>query len=179
MVSEICSDTVSTGLSDDIGSWKIIAISPPRMPRSERFDDFSRSCPLNTIEPLGMRVVARSCSRRMESAVTLLPLPDSPTTPTQSPSPMSIDTPSTAVTQPASTRNCTVRSRIASSGAAATLVASLHDDVAPACQRRLHADAEKAQRRLGKDGVGEDEGQVDKQRTETVRQNMTHDDPQG
>src|SRR6202158_4534076 len=116
------------------------------MPRSECFDDFSRSCPRNVIEPLGMRVVAPSCSRRMESAVTLLPLPDSPTTPTQSPSPMSIDTPSTAVTQPASTRNCTVRSRIESNGAAATLVASLQARVQNIAQRvaeEIHAERRK------------------------------------
>ncbi len=44
--SEIWFPTVSTGFSDVIGSWKIIAMSPPRISRSSFGDIFSRSSPL-------------------------------------------------------------------------------------------------------------------------------------
>ena len=44
--SEIWSPIVKTGFSDVIGSWKIIAISPPRRSRSSFFGIFSRSWPL-------------------------------------------------------------------------------------------------------------------------------------
>src|SRR4051794_31529126 len=84
--------------------------------------------------PLGVRVVARSCNCRIESAVTLLPLPDSPTMPTQSPSATSSETLSIAVTQPESTRNCTVRSRSESSGAV-TSVASLEPRIEHVAER--------------------------------------------
>src|SRR5690349_11288853 len=67
--------------------------------------------------PLKIFVVARACNPRIESAVTLLPLPDSPTTPTHSPASTSMETSSIAVTQPLSTRNWTVKLLMARSGA--------------------------------------------------------------
>src|SRR3954454_25258595 len=51
----------------------------------------------------------------IDSAVTLLPLPDSPTSPTVERAAISNDTPSTARTAPASIRNSVTRSRISSS----------------------------------------------------------------
>ena len=44
--SEIWSPIVNTGFSDVIGSWKIIAISPPRSARSSFFGILTRSLPL-------------------------------------------------------------------------------------------------------------------------------------
>jgi hypothetical protein len=45
-VSAICSPTVSTGLSEVIGSWKIIEMSLPRMARIRSSSYCSRSAPL-------------------------------------------------------------------------------------------------------------------------------------
>ena len=45
-VSMIWSPMVNTGLSEVIGSWKIIEISAPRMRRSARSDRPSRSSPV-------------------------------------------------------------------------------------------------------------------------------------
>src|SRR3954447_16474134 len=84
--------------------------------------------------PLEIFVVARACSPRIESAVTLLPLPDSPTTPTQSPASTSSETSSIAVTQPVSTRNWTVRLRMARSGAIKS-IASLQAGVEHVAER--------------------------------------------
>ena len=81
--SEIWTPTVSTGFSDVIGSWKIIAMSPPRISRSWRCESLSRSCPLKIASPFGIR--ADGLSPRTESIETLLPEPDSPTTPSTSP----------------------------------------------------------------------------------------------
>ena len=49
--SAIWSPTVSTGFSDVIGSWKIIAISPPRRSRSSLCDIVRRSRPLYSASP--------------------------------------------------------------------------------------------------------------------------------
>ena len=75
---------VSVGFSDVIGSWKIIAICRPRTSSSSRSDRCTRSRPSNEIEPLTMRAV---CASRpmIESAVTDLPQPDSPTMPSVRP----------------------------------------------------------------------------------------------
>src|SRR6185436_19537071 len=51
----------------------------------------------------------------IDSAVTLLPHPDSPTSPTVERAAISNDTPSTARTVPSSVRNSVTRSRISSS----------------------------------------------------------------
>src|SRR5215510_2458664 len=65
----------------------------------------------------------------IDSAVTLLPQPDSPTTPSVVRGAISNDTPSTARTQPSSVRNSVTRSRISSSvvgsGAGTAIRASL------------------------------------------------------
>jgi hypothetical protein len=55
-----------------------------------------------------------------ESAVTLLPQPDSPTTPTVLPASTLKLTPSTARTRPSSVSNSVTRPSIASSGSALT-----------------------------------------------------------
>src|SRR6202034_4308315 len=57
------------------------------------------------------------------------------------------------------------------------VVAAFGDDVAPARRRWRHADSEEAQRGLGENGVGEDEGHMDEQRADAVGQDVTQHDP--
>ena len=75
----------STGLSEVIGSWKIIEISLPRMRSISGSLSSSRSRPSKRIAPPTMRPGGLATRRRIDSAVTLLPQPDSPTTPSVSP----------------------------------------------------------------------------------------------
>ena len=49
--SATCLPIVTTGLSEDIGSWNTIAMSRPRMSRIWSFDSVRRSVPSNRIEP--------------------------------------------------------------------------------------------------------------------------------
>ena len=51
MASLSCAPTVMTGLSDVIGSWKIIARSPPRNRRMARSDNVVSSRPASLTEP--------------------------------------------------------------------------------------------------------------------------------
>ena len=51
--SMICSPILSTGLSEVIGSWKIMAISRPRMRRISSSESFSSSRPSKRIDALG------------------------------------------------------------------------------------------------------------------------------
>ena len=76
----IWSPMVYTGFSDVIGSWKIIAISLPRTPRIIGSVSCSRSRPSNSIEPDSTLPGGLGIRRRIDSAVTLFPQPDSPTT---------------------------------------------------------------------------------------------------
>ena len=76
---------VSTGLRLVIGSWKIIAILRPRSARIASFGSVVSSWPSKRIEPPTMRPVSGAISRRIDSAVTDLPQPDSPTMPSVSP----------------------------------------------------------------------------------------------
>jgi hypothetical protein len=113
-------------LSEVIGSWKIIEISLPRTLRSLRFDACRRSSPRNRAWPVETEAnffdsrrndcicasgVERSSSLsrpgfglrlRIDIIVTLLPQPDSPTTPRVSPGLTLNETPSTALTIPSS-----------------------------------------------------------------------------
>ena len=99
---------VCTGDSEVSGSWKIMAISLPRISRirsplasSAAMSTGGRpSRRSNRMRPLTMRPVRRGSSRNTENAVTLLPQPDSPTTPSVLPAGTSSDTPSTARTTP-------------------------------------------------------------------------------
>src|SRR5688500_5268276 len=101
---------LSTGLSEVIGSWKIMAISRPRTPRICSSESLSRSRPLKRIWPLSMRPAGSETRRMMESADTDLPQPDSPTSATVSPSCTSQVTPSTARTTPDDVRKVVRRS---------------------------------------------------------------------
>src|SRR5262245_10121172 len=128
---------VWTGLNEDIGSWKMSAISAPRIDRiSGPFGaSFARSTtwspailPLvavrrKWISPSTMRP-GRSTSRRIERAVTLLPQPLSPTIPSVFPGYSSKLTPSTAFTVPSSWAKYVFRSRTANSGVPAAVIPS-------------------------------------------------------
>ena len=91
---------MSTGLSEVIGSWKIIEISLPRTARISRSDKSSRSRPSKRTLPDTMRPGGDAINRKIESEVTLLPQPDSPTIASVSPVYTENDTPSTARTTP-------------------------------------------------------------------------------
>src|SRR5579863_6288460 len=94
-----------TGLSDVIGSWKIIEISLPRMRCISFSPPLAELRPRKKISPPTIRPTSLSSSRMIESAVTLLPQPDSPTRPTVSPSAISKLTPLTALTSPSLVKN--------------------------------------------------------------------------
>ena len=92
-------------------------------PRISRICSSSRSSnerPSNTIRPFGIFAVRRGNSRMIESAVTDLPEPDSPTMATTSPRFTVKLTPSTARTMPRVVVNWVWRSSTANSGAAAS-----------------------------------------------------------
>ena len=78
MASVSCAPTVMTGLSEVIGSWKIIAISPPRTRAHRPLRQASSArARRGVIEPL--RCFSEGDSSRMiDSAVSDLPEPDSP-----------------------------------------------------------------------------------------------------
>ena len=90
-------------------------------PRISRICSSSRSSserPSNVIRPFGIFPVRRGSSRMIESAVTDLPDPDSPTMATTSPRSTVKLTPSTARTMPRAVANWVCRSSTSSSGAA-------------------------------------------------------------
>ena len=101
--------TVRTGLSEVIGSWKIMPISRPRTRRISSSDSVKRSRPLKTTCPDTIRPAGWATSLMIDSAVTLLPQPDSPTSATVSPSSTSHETPSTARTIPLEVENWVTR----------------------------------------------------------------------
>ena len=98
--SDICRPMVMTGLSDVIGSWKIIEISLPRTSRISSSLILSRSRPASFTEPETMRPGGSGIRRIRESAVMLLPQPDSPTMARVSPEATLKSTASTALTMP-------------------------------------------------------------------------------
>src|ERR1700730_708533 len=106
--SAICAPTVCTGLSEVIGSWKIMAISAPRMARISSVSSLTRSLPSKKMLPAAISPGC-SISRMMLSAVTLLPHPDSPTRPMIWPGWIAKEIPSTARANPARVRNWVVR----------------------------------------------------------------------
>src|SRR5262245_60816362 len=75
----------------------------------------TRSRPCQKIWPATMRPGGIGTSLRMDMAVTVLPQPDSPTTPTVSPRAMLRSTPSTAWTMPSSVAKCVFSPRISRS----------------------------------------------------------------
>src|SRR4051812_2724003 len=84
-VSSIWLPMVKTGFSAVIGSWNTSAIPAPRIFCISRSPSVIRSRSLNTMRPPAIRP-GRCTRRRIDSAVTDLPLPDSPTRQSVSPS---------------------------------------------------------------------------------------------
>jgi hypothetical protein len=106
----------NTGLSEVCGSCSTMEMRRPRMSRisagvrSRIFSPSSRTSPLMVrAPPLGSR-------RITDSAVTLLPQPDSPTRPSTSPRRRVKLTPSTALTTPRRRKKCVCRSRTSRTG---------------------------------------------------------------
>src|SRR5688572_17104254 len=116
IASAICSPTGNAGLSEVIGSWKIIETRSPRRSRSRCAEAFSRSSPSSSTSPPAMRPGGCGTRPMMESAVTLLPQPDSPTMPSVRPRCRLKSTPSTARTSPRSVAKCVRSPRTSSSG---------------------------------------------------------------
>ena len=112
----ICVPIVSVGFSDVIGSWKIIAISWPRTSSSCFSLSVVRSRPSNMIEPATIFAGGFGIRPMIESAVTDLPQPDSPTIPSVLPCSTAKLTPSTARTTPSRVKKCVWRSSTSSSG---------------------------------------------------------------
>jgi hypothetical protein len=83
-------------LSEVIGSWKMIEMSLPRIPRISRSDIVSSSWPLKWMLPVGCDAVGYGNSLRIDSALTDFPEPDSPTSATHSPRLISKEIRSTA-----------------------------------------------------------------------------------
>ncbi len=83
--SMIWSPILRTGLSEVIGSWKIMAISRPRTRRISSSERARSSLPSKRTLPPVMRPVAAGSRRMTASAETDLPEPDSPTIATISP----------------------------------------------------------------------------------------------
>src|SRR6266850_6511325 len=113
-VSAICSPTGNAGFSEVMGSWKIIDSLSPRRLRTRLSGSSSRFSPSNSTSPPAMRPGGCGTRRMIESAVTLLPQPDSPTMPSVRPRARLKSTPSTASTSPRSPSN-EVRSPFTSS----------------------------------------------------------------
>ena len=90
----------ATGLSEVIGSWKIIEICAPRMSSIARRGLPISSSPAKRIEPATVCPGGSGTRRMMDSAVTLLPQPDSPTIASVVPASTANETPSTALNRP-------------------------------------------------------------------------------
>src|SRR5690348_612698 len=98
-----------TGLRLEIGSWKIIDILPPRILRNSRSSSSVRSLSSKSTSPSTISAGGVGSRRKIESDVTLLPEPLSPTMPIVSPSSRSKLTPFTALIVPSRVRNWVLR----------------------------------------------------------------------
>src|SRR5262245_64077827 len=109
-ISPICFSMVWSGLSEVIGSWKMMVMSLPRTWRICDSDRPSSSWPLKRIEPVGWCAAGYGSSLSTDSAVTDLPEPDSPTSATVSPFLISNETRLTAIVSRTPWRNAMERS---------------------------------------------------------------------
>ena len=115
--STIWSPIRCTGLSEEIGSWKIIAISLPRIRCSSCSEAVVSSVSLSLADPPKRELGDRVRPIRVIT-VTDLPEPDSPTIAKTSPRSSVNDTSSTARTRPSSVWNETSSSVTSSSRSA-------------------------------------------------------------
>ena len=142
--SLICFSTRCSGFSDVIGSWKIIAMRSPRIFASRSSDAPTSSSPSKRMLPDGCRAAGYGSSCRIESAVTDLPEPLSPTSATVSPRPISNETPRTASTTRPPVSKCTARSSTVSS--ALTSLLQPRRWFPPAAGRRRRCGADRTRR---------------------------------
>src|SRR6185312_921985 len=152
-VSIIWVSTRRTGLRVIIGSWKIMAISAPRIARSRSGVAAVSSSPLNRIElPSTMRP-GGSIRPRIEKPVTVLPEPDSPTRPRTSPGATSKSTPSTALATPSLVKKCVRRLRTLSAAVIADRSSKIPgvQHVAQMVAREVDADDGDRQRHAGEE----------------------------
>ncbi|KAG1476307.1 hypothetical protein G6F54_014175 [Rhizopus delemar] len=91
------------GFSDEYGSWNT-SCSRRRLCRNEAPPRAVRSVPSKRMEP-----AVGSANRSTDSAVVVLPEPDSPTIANVRPRARSNDTPSTALTMPLRVKKCVFR----------------------------------------------------------------------
>ena len=111
----IWSPMENTGLSEVIGSWNTMAMRAPRTRRMASASMARRSSPSRRTRPATTR--PGGCTRRMmDSDVTLLPHPLSPTSPSTSPLSMAKLTPSTARSTPWAVAKCVSSPSTESSG---------------------------------------------------------------
>src|SRR5436190_1970836 len=151
---------VSTGFNDVIGSWKIMEMASPRTLRISASGSSSRSRPSKITRPATVRPGGDAIRRRIDSDVTLLPQPDSPTTASVSPRSTENDTPSTARTTPSRVKKYVFRPCTSSSGAAGSgdgFIASHApretrvERVAHAVDEEIHREHRERQTDAGKD----------------------------
>src|SRR5215469_9876298 len=119
--SAICLPTVIVGFSEVSGSWKIMPISLPRTRRMSSSESALISVPSSLMLPPVMDPPVGS-SFMIDSAVMVLPHPDSPTMPRVSPGSTCSETPSIACTVACFSRISVRRSVISSSGATRSLL---------------------------------------------------------
>ncbi len=115
--------TVNDGFRLEVGSWKIMAISAPSSARRSRCAIARRSRPAKKSRSALTRP-GSSTRPSSDSAVTLLPDPDSPTIPTTSPGAIEKLTSSTATRDAPPAANSTRRRSTSSSAAMAIASAS-------------------------------------------------------
>ena len=97
--SESCEPILRTGFKAVIGSWKIIAMPEPKRFRTSSLLMAVNSWPSKMTVP--ERFTLLPCNKPIAARhITVLPLPDSPTTPTLVPAGISISTPRTASSEP-------------------------------------------------------------------------------
>src|SRR5687768_13801807 len=145
MVSVICNPIVSVGFSDVIGSWKIIASSRPRRSSSFFSGSLVSSLPSKTTVPPTIFAGGLGIRPMMESAVTDLPQPDSPTMPSVFPRSSEKLTPSTARTSPSRVKKCVDRS-VTSSSATLRLPSARVERVAQAVGDEVRTEDERRDR---------------------------------
>src|SRR5258708_26259412 len=203
----MASPTRSTGLSDDIGSWKMMAMREPRSFCIAGRGRSSSDCPSKATRP--PTVALRGSSPRIALAVRLLPDPLSPTRPSASPGAMASDTPRTAsvpLRGKATRRPSTDSSATADAphlvgqpvadqadeeaddddrqpgkqhhpGRGEHQIAALGDHQPPFGRRRLYAEAEEAQGRAKLDVEHEVAHREDEGRRDGVGQDVPEHDP--
>src|SRR5262245_25875308 len=156
-----------------MGSWKINAISAPRIDRisSPLGASFARSIARlpappfalgrrNQISPPTMRP-GRSTILKIDRAVTLLPHPLSPTIPSVAPGLISKSTPSTAFTVPSSCAKYVCRFLTDSSGSAAIGIRGIAQAIAQEVEGHDgddHGNRRDHQPRRDRDGLDRSEG---------------------